>query len=276
MTERKHRMKPLSIADKMGLFMVIVLGLLALSAYAWFTNEMAGLEQKIALWETQPAGERGALSRDWLADHATTFRRDLLFSGAAIVFLAVFLILMLVIYLLQPLATLLENVGKIQAGDLSVRCEIVHEDEIGKLARSFNEMVGNLQEKEETMLAAYESLHANYERLLAIPESSPRATLGCNEQGEIFLANGRFCDLFGRSCDDLIGASVWETFRELAPTLVAPLQAALARMEAEEKPRDQAFAAELAGMTVTVTIRWLFSEGLWVGHLITVTPGGGR
>jgi class 3 adenylate cyclase len=48
----------------------------------------------------------------------------------------------------RPLAVLLQMIGRVRNGDLTVRSDLQGRDEIGRLAAALNEMVGGLQERE--------------------------------------------------------------------------------------------------------------------------------
>jgi two-component system response regulator HydG len=74
----------------------------------------------------------------------------------AILLFAVAVTLLLVRRVTRPLASLAEATQKIEEGDLDVRVKVQGQDEVGKLAASFNHMVGRLDEyttrlEEQTM-----------------------------------------------------------------------------------------------------------------------------
>lgn len=53
--------------------------------------------------------------------------------------------------LLIPLLSLLENITRVDEGDLSVRVRVISQDEIGKLAQAFNRMVVSLSASKENL-----------------------------------------------------------------------------------------------------------------------------
>ncbi|MCO5251102.1 MAG: HAMP domain-containing histidine kinase [Candidatus Kapabacteria bacterium] len=65
----------------------------------------------------------------------------------------------------NPVAHLQESVMKVSEGDLTTRAAIESSDEIGELAKFFNEMVKNLSEKNETILEQQKKLNRQYDEL---------------------------------------------------------------------------------------------------------------
>jgi PAS domain S-box-containing protein len=97
------------------------------------------------------------LSREKILQRTAELRADLrrelrhtaLFTGGAILLSLVALILLIQRVfsrmVVQPLKSLGEQMARLQAGDLQARAPILREDEIGRLARSFNHMASDLQ-----------------------------------------------------------------------------------------------------------------------------------
>lgn len=97
------------------------------------------------------------LSREKIVQRSAELNSDLrrelrhtaLFTGGAILFSLIVLILLIQRVfsrmVVQPLRSLGAQMARLQAGDLQVRAPVLREDEIGRLARSFNHMAGDLQ-----------------------------------------------------------------------------------------------------------------------------------
>ncbi|MBL7160992.1 MAG: HAMP domain-containing protein [Anaerolineales bacterium] len=86
----------------------------------------------------QPVEEALAASR--------MITRGLTYTLGITLFLAIAIVGYTLIRLIRPLQNLERGVGFIGKGDLDYRIEVKSKDEIGKLARAFNEMAANLQE----------------------------------------------------------------------------------------------------------------------------------
>jgi signal transduction histidine kinase len=88
----------------------------------------------------------------------TNFLRRL--TATCILFaVGIFLIIFLARKYTSPIHRLVAEVKKVSAGDLSVTFPVNSSDEIGELAQSFNEMVGQLRERETLEKRLYEAEH---------------------------------------------------------------------------------------------------------------------
>lgn len=88
----------------------------------------------------------------------TAARRAFLLGGTGAVLLAVLFGLMMSQRLTSPLRQLGEVAGRMGAGDLSVRATDLGKDEIGLLARQFNQMAGQLQASFSALQAERDAL----------------------------------------------------------------------------------------------------------------------
>src|SRR3990167_11324384 len=85
-------------------------------------------------------------------------RNRLIFAGA-LAFLASFLtITVLSHFLLSGLRKIAKVAGEVAKGDLDIRAEIKGKDEIGQLAKVFNQMLGSIQKSQADLFAAEISL----------------------------------------------------------------------------------------------------------------------
>lgn len=69
--------------------------------------------------------------------------------------------------LLEPIRTLTDFAGRIGAGDLDITAPVVSEDELGKLAATFNGMAGKLRAYRQTTTERIFNLHHTIEAVLA-------------------------------------------------------------------------------------------------------------
>lgn len=72
-------------------------------------------------------------------------RKSIILIAVLLVFLSSIPVLLLVRSMMRPVKQLERTMEQISRGDLSVRAEIYHEDEIGKLSEGFNNMVDQIE-----------------------------------------------------------------------------------------------------------------------------------
>ncbi len=77
----------------------------------------------------------------------TEFRGNLLSAGLALSAFAILLGTLLGIRFAQPIHALAEVANRIREGELHARAEVVHQDEIGLFARTFNQMTAELEQQ---------------------------------------------------------------------------------------------------------------------------------
>jgi signal transduction histidine kinase len=122
------------------------------SAAPWLRGVTPGVAGQVTQVDdlSQPSqGLEGGIVQDFYLD----FRRDLHAFIAPLAWLIVggglFIILGLPVLvnanLIRPLNALLEGIGRVEGGDLSVEMPIQHRDEIGSLTASFNKMAAQLR-----------------------------------------------------------------------------------------------------------------------------------
>jgi two-component system NtrC family sensor kinase len=70
----------------------------------------------------------------------------------------------------QPLQQLVDVMGRAEAGELSIRAETRNNDEIGKLARHFNDMISQLQSAQQEIQRYHQEQLARADRLATIGE----------------------------------------------------------------------------------------------------------
>ena len=81
--------------------------------------------------------------------------RIFIFSSVAItVFLSIAISLILFKFVKRPLDSIIENMSRVENGDLSVRINYQGKDEIGRLITSFNSMVDRLDTAKKELEAA--------------------------------------------------------------------------------------------------------------------------
>ena len=88
---------------------------------------------------------------DDLNASSNALRDKIIIASVAIFIATSLLIALLVGRLLTPIQELTQTASRVQEGDLSARCEITRNDEIGFLATTFNAMVGQLRRNIEEL-----------------------------------------------------------------------------------------------------------------------------
>lgn len=119
--------------------------------------------------------------------------------------------------LLGPIDSLISTTVSLSEGDLTKRATVFRDDEIGRMARSFNDMAETINELFETMehkvAERTQELAENKDRLQLILDSTVEAIFGtdkegncvfCNKSGIRMLGYDRQDDLLGRNLHDLI------------------------------------------------------------------------
>ncbi len=134
-----------------------------------------------------------------------------------------------------PLNHLLDGTNRIREGDLSYRIGIDTGDEIGRLSRSFDSMVEDLQKRSK-------ELEQSEEKYRLLTENVNDIIFVSDEKGRIIHINRRASAIFGENGPGIIGAS----FAELLPAAI------------RNPRRDGVFEVELApspGRRLTLEVK---------------------
>jgi len=128
----------------------------------------------------------------------------LVISGISliIVFIAVFKVPGLVV---NPINEFTQKVEAIAAKKYSERVEVSSDNELGKLAVSFNNMAGKLEEYDKSNI---EMLIAEKKRAEAIVKSMIDGIIVLNEKHDIILVNNIAAELLGITEKDLLGKNM--------------------------------------------------------------------
>jgi class 3 adenylate cyclase len=125
---------------------------------------------------------------DAIADEAALQQRMIAF-GAVVLCVALLISLIISRGLTEPIARLVDGTTAIQSGDYSVRLPVRHQDEIGRLTESFNEMAVGLEQKERFRSV----LNMVADKTVAEELMRGQVTLG----GELREISVLFCDIRG-------------------------------------------------------------------------------
>ncbi len=105
-------------------------------------------------------------------------------------------------YIANPIQRLTESIGQIAKKNYSQRLEVVHGDELGDMARSFNMMAEKLSEYESINVS---QILTEKRRTESIVNRMNEAIIGLDEQRNILFANPPALTLTGLKTKDLIG-----------------------------------------------------------------------
>jgi len=115
-----------------------------------------------------------------------------------------------------PLSELVQGAERVGRGDLTTEIPVRTSDETGILARSFNEMIGELR-------ALYSRLE---ERLATVVSNAPIVVFALDRDGAMTLLEGKGLDALGLRSDEVAGRRLAEVF-DRSPGMVAAAEAAL-------------------------------------------------
>ncbi len=131
-------------------------------------------------------------------------RKTILFTVGAICGIACIIALLINRLISRPLMGLLEGMERVTAGDLESPISIRSRDEIGTLARSFNQMTQRLKASEQ-------ELRASEEKYRSLFENDPNPILVLDlDSFQILDANIRTVETYGYSREELLRMSFLE------------------------------------------------------------------
>jgi diguanylate cyclase (GGDEF)-like protein/PAS domain S-box-containing protein len=127
---------------------------------------------------------------------------DLITIFALIVFsLGALIIIIFKLHVLNPLGVLKDGAMRIAEGDFTHQMPIYSEDELGHLAKSFNNMMDKINRDRQALLSANHELT----KLSLAVEQSPAAVVITDLDGRIEYVNPKYCEVSGYRQEELIG-----------------------------------------------------------------------
>ena len=143
-----------------------------------------------------------AISKKTSENIKSSIRTTILLSG--IIILILFVLGVFTVRLVQPIKRLSAGAEKIGAGELNYKVNIESNDEIGRLAESFNRMTFNLRETTVSKEYVQNILKSMNEMLIVL-----------TPEGRIQTVNQATCDLLGYKAEELVGEPVGRIFGEI-------------------------------------------------------------
>jgi signal transduction histidine kinase len=137
-------------------------------------------QRSVMDWHAQPGSQQLGTVRVGLstAQQMRTFRWSALWTLAIALatFTGIFMIQRRYVKeMLAPLQSLMEFTRHISQGDLSQRAEVVRDDEVGRMAAAFNEMVEGLSTSRQRLLKALDEAREAQQRLMALSRQAGMA-----------------------------------------------------------------------------------------------------
>lgn len=137
----------------------------------------------------------------------------------AISLTAVIIAILLATYIVRPINLLAQGAEAVSQGDLSYHIKVCSNDEIGTLARTFNQMTGQLKLSRERLEEYNRTLEARVEqrteelrrskqRLALLFQQTPLAVIECNTNLEITAWNPAAENIFGYRESEAIGNNI--------------------------------------------------------------------
>ncbi len=178
----------------------------------------------------------------------------------------------------KPIGQLASASERVAQGDLSTPVDVKSSNEVGVLARSFNQMIVSLKKSRDELQQWGQELRESEEELrksnefnFNLIEQSPHAILVVDLNSTITRVNVALEGLTGYSSSELIGLKVpfpWWTEQNPQQKVERDRKAALARTgqrfeERFKKKNGQLFWAEVTPMTIMIDGNPLYHMYLW-------------
>jgi two-component system nitrogen regulation sensor histidine kinase NtrY len=170
------------------------------------------------------------LVRDYQTYRQLEVQKDDLRASHLLIFLMVTLLILLGsswagLYLARqvtvPIQALAEGTRRISEGDLSHRVEVVADDELGVLVRSFNGMTEELARKEDQLAQSHGELVTTNERLAgeraliaAVLENVAAGVVSVDSGGRIFTCNQAALDMLRQGEGEVVGRPAEEAWAD--------------------------------------------------------------
>lgn len=185
-------------------------GVPVIGVYRWLTNQNLALLAEMSQAEAFEPANR--LARDILL---------IGLSSAGVLLVAVYLMSRRIT---QPLMAIADTAIQVAGGNLKSQAPVLTEDEIGLLARAFNQMIGQLSQSKDQLEIRIKSATAELQDTLAnlgsIIDNIADGLLVTDHRGKITRFNPALAKLFNLGNVDLTGEMCAEIFSKEVNTLI--------------------------------------------------------
>ena len=186
-------------------------GVPVIGVYRWLTNQNLALLAEMSQAEAFEPANR--LARDILL---------IGLSSAGVLLVAVYLMSRRIT---QPLMAIADTAIQVAGGNLKSQAPVLTEDEIGLLAKAFNQMISQLSQSKDQLEIRIKSATAELQDTLAnlgsIIDNIADGLLVADPQGKITRFNPALSRLFNLGEVDLTGEMCLEIFSKEVNTLIA-------------------------------------------------------
>ncbi len=187
-------------------------------------------------------------------------KRKIFLAGFLIFGAIIFGVILLSSILLKGLKKIAAVAEAVSKGDMDIRTDIKSKDEIGQLAKAFNQMLLNIQKSQADLFAAEINLREEKDRLNAIIASMAEGLVVVNNDYKIVLMNKTAEKLLEMSYDKARGKFFYDAWRVLKANDIVLLeerpviQAIRSGKAVFKELSDNYYYQLLSGKKVPVTI----------------------
>ncbi|HYH28673.1 MAG TPA: ATP-binding protein, partial [Actinomycetota bacterium] len=131
----------------------------------------------------------------------------------AVVLLALLLALLAARRITGPVLTLTRAAKRVQSGDLAAKAEVAAVDEVGDLARAFNQMTDSVTEATGQLRASAEEEARLRDRLETVLNSMGDGLIAVDNDGAVVTYNPAAAQILGRPIDEVVGHPLSDVLR---------------------------------------------------------------
>ena len=180
------------------------------------------------------------------------FNGALLFVSLLIVGIAVWVALAVADRLVRPVGELVAAARRVESGDLTARVSDPRSaDEVGTLAKAFNQMTGRLEQQNADLTSANATLENRRALIEAVMTGVSAGVVATGEDGTIRIANASAARLLGSGGTGLVGRSLTDVAPELAALLDDDAREAVVQVGQGERTLAVRIARTGAGPILT-------------------------
>ena len=169
------------------------------------------------------------------------FNGALLFVSLSIVGIAVWVALTVADRLVRPVGELVGAARRVEGGDLTARVPDPRtRDEVGTLAKAFNQMTGRLQEQNTALVTANDQLESRRALIEAVMSGVSAGVIAATPEGVVRIANSSAAALLRVGDDGFAGRPLGEVAPELGTLIADDVREAIVQVGEDAEARTLA------------------------------------